>query len=402
MQYRLLLFLFTLTLLALILVSVSTQRSYRNLETEATQGQLKIGAYYYVWWGLQPPFPDHWSDSKGTPLSGKYNSNDSTVADDHVRLAKQHKIDFFGVSWLGVFDWFDHRVIDENLRLGFLQASNISDFNFCLLYESEIVLRSVYDNCSKTPGLDPAELFQSVFIEDLAYANATYFTNPSYLRIDGKPVFFIYNLPYIYENLTSSLKNSTRIMHELLDNVRQVFADNIYLIGEVGGEPDPANMQGDILYSMDSVTNYLFSGARDGWENVLGNATIYYPEWRSAMDNRSMKFIPSAYPGYNNTGNEGITNSVTLIPDETEFGEFLRIAKQNVDPELNVIMVTSWNEWMEATMVEPSVESGEYLLQVIYDVVPEYSLPLVLAFFFIATTACLAYRKTEVKKGRTG
>ena len=357
---------------------------------------LEIGAYYYIWWGLPSPFPDHWTNSKGTPLLGKYNSSDPTVADEHVLLAKQHKIDFFAISWLGVFDWYDHITIDENLRKGLLQAKHIDEFSFCLLYESEIILKSIYDNCSQTPGLDPAELFKSVFIEDITYANTTYFNNPSYLRIEGKPVLFIYNLPYIYENLTSNSENSTRIMHELLDTVKARFEDNIYLVGEVGGEPDPAKTQENHTYSMDSVTNYLFSGAQDGWMNVLGNATRYYPEWNTAMTTKGIKYIPSAYPGYNNTGNEDSPNPTALPPDETKFEEFLYIAKENVDTDLNIIMLTSWNEWKDATMLEPSSESAETFLHVVHDIIPEFPSVLALTLFFnVAGVALLVSRRRQ-------
>lgn len=174
-------------------------------------------------------------------------------------------------------------------------------------------------------------------------------------------------------------------MHELLDTVKARFEDNIYLVGEVGGEPDPAKTQENLTYSMDSVTNYLFSGARDGWLNVLGNATRYYPEWNSTMTTKGIKYIPSAYPGYNNTGNEDAPNPTVLPPDETKFEEFLYIARENVDTGLNIIMLTSWNEWKDATMLEPSSESAETFLHVVHDIIPEFPSVLALTLFIILT-----------------
>jgi hypothetical protein len=103
-----------------------------------------VGAYYYPWWGLPPPYENKWKGAvKGTPFLGKYNSSDSHVADQHIILARQHKIDFFAVSWFGVFDWYDHVMIDSNLNDGLLKAQGLSNFKFCLLYETEGIWDSI-------------------------------------------------------------------------------------------------------------------------------------------------------------------------------------------------------------------------------------------------------------------
>lgn len=69
--------------------------------------EVKIGAYYYEWYGIS--FNNHWvkDDIKGTPFLGYYNSSDPTITDKHILLAKQHGIDFFAVSWIGKGDWID-------------------------------------------------------------------------------------------------------------------------------------------------------------------------------------------------------------------------------------------------------------------------------------------------------
>lgn len=168
----------------------------------AHEENVKVGAYYYIWYGLPPPYTDHWKEAiKGTPFLGKYNSNDSTVAGQHILLAKQHGIDFFAVSWIGEGRWvdwinetadhtWDFDEIDNNLQNGLLKAPHIQDFNFCLFYETEIILRTYWQKSEKN--------FTKIFIDDMVYAAQQYFSNPSYLHIDGKPVMFLYNLPYLY------------------------------------------------------------------------------------------------------------------------------------------------------------------------------------------------------------
>jgi hypothetical protein len=191
----------------------------------AYEENVKVGAYYYIWWGI--PFNDHWKEAiKGTPFLGKYNSNDSNIADQHILLAKQHGIDFFAVSWIGEGKWIDWDFddIDRNLQNGLLNASHIQNFNFCLFYETQIVL-----NTSNREHKN----FTEIFLNDMIYAAHQYFNRSSYLRIDGKPVLFIYDLPYFY--LYSPIP-----AQELLDKTRQQLASigsDVYFIGDVGGGP---------------------------------------------------------------------------------------------------------------------------------------------------------------------
>jgi len=354
---------------------------------------VKIGVYYYIWWGLpSPPYRNHWNESvKGTPFLGEYNSSDPEIADKHIILAKQHKISFFAVSWLGTSEWYDHRYIDEqNLKGGFLKASHLSQFNFCLYYESKIILDSVYDmyvnyHYSDPKYSTPADFFKGVFINDTMYAAENYFNHPSYLHVDGKPVFFIHNLPNLYQNLSDTVVKG--LFDDARSQLRQKHGEEAYFVGDLGSEPDVKKESEKVLnwtYSMNATTSYLFSPSNVS-DSVLNDAETYYPEWLSFMNKRGMQFIPNAYPGFNNTNCEGVIDPVELSPNETMFREMLKTAIKYADNNLKIVMVTSWNEWKEATAIEPSMEFGELFLHTIYDVVPEFPTLLILPTFIIVT-----------------
>jgi hypothetical protein len=350
---------------------------------------VKVGAYYYIWWGI--PFNDHWNESiKGTPFLGKYNSNDSKVADQHILLAKQHGIDFFVVSWFGKGEWlnWDYDDINQNLRNGLLNASHLSSFQFCLFYESESILS---DALNATLNTD--QNFTKIFIEDMTYAAEEYFPNPSYLRIDGKAVIFIYNLPYIYNRLgTAEAQNLFSILRQQLD---------VYLVGDVGSNyASPYDVNSSLLYSMNATTNYFFANANasEGWQKILEYAMTYYPEWHTVMNSDRIKFIPNAYPGFNNTGLAGVGEPVVLPPNETMFRELLKMAINNADEDLKMGMITSWNEWLESTAIEPSMEFGEQFLHAIYDVVPEFPSSTFLSLFMILTVLVAIYSKKRFVK----
>jgi len=369
---------------------------------------VKVGAYYYIWWGPLPPngTRNHWNEAiKGTPFLGKYNSNDSTVADQHILLAKQHGIDFFAVSWLGKGTWvdwindtvdhtWDFDEIDNNLQNGLLKAPHMQDFNFCLFYETQIILSTYWQK--------PEKNFTKIFIDDMIYAAHQYFNSSSYLRIDGKPVLFIYDLPYLY--LYSPIP-----AQELLEQTRQQLASigsDVYFIGDVGGGPHtPYNINYTWLYSMNATTTYRFSLSRpeEGWNGVLEDARNYYPEWRRVMNFMGIKFIPNAYPGFNNTGLDGVTPNTTVVlpPNDIMFRELLTTAINNADSDLKMVMITSWNEWLEATAIEPSMEFGELFLHTIYDVVPEFPSSTFLSVLMILTmfvAVCSKKKFAKIKK----
>jgi hypothetical protein len=354
---------------------------------------VKVGAYYYIWWGPLPPngTRNHWNETiKGTPFLGKYDSNDSTVADQHILLAKQHGIDFFAVSWMGKGTWIDWDFgdIDRNLQSGLLNAPHIGSFDFCLFYETQIILNT---------SIQEHKNFTEIFLNDMVYAAQQYFTHPSYLHVNGKPVLFIYNLPYLYQYSPVSV-------HGLFDQIRQrltSIGSDIYLVGDVGSNcTSPYEVNSPMLYSMNAVTNYFFANvnASEGWSNITEYARTYYPDWREVMNSQGIKFIPNAYPGFNNTGLAGVVNSTELPNDATMFKEMLKIAINDADSDLKIVMITSWNEWLESTAIEPSMEFGELFLHTLYDVVPEFPSSTVLLLFMILTMLVVIYIKKKLPK----
>jgi len=371
---------------------------------EVFEQDVMVGAYYYIWWGLpSPPYRNHWNECiKGTPFLGEYNSSDPEIADKHIILAKQHKISFFAVSWLGTSEWYDHRYVDgQNLKGGFLKASHLSQFNFCLYYESKIILDSVYDmyvnyNYSDPKYPTPADFFKDVFNNDTTYAAENYFNNPSYLRVDGKPIFFIHNLPNLCQNLSDSVVKG--LFDDARLQLRQKYGEEIYFIGDLGNEPDPQKVNTSWTDSINAITHYFFSDPAKGWDSVLNDTRKYYPAWREFANTTGVKFIPNVYPGFNNTGCEGVTNPAVLPANETAFREMLTTAKSHVDNDLKIIMVTSWNEWLEGTAIEPSMEFGEFFLHAVYDVIPEFPASLILPIFIaIALIMVLMAKQKQIK-----
>jgi len=396
----------------LAIVGVLTFSLVANGFAMVTEMDAKIGAYYYIWWGI--PFNNHWEHGvKYTPFLGEYNSSDSLTADRHILWAKQHGIDFFAVSWIGKGTWvdwmntsdgtWDFDEIDWNLNYSFLKASHLPDFNFCLFYETEIVL----DN-----AIGHNKNFTDIFINDMVYAAENYFNHPSYLRVDNKPVLIIYNLPHLYQKL------SIQEAQKLINVTRQRLADinvNVYLIGDLGGGPSAPDADSPLWYSLDAVTSYFFAHAHapEGWQQMTDYARTYYPRWLSTAKSKGIGFIPNAYPGYDNTehckwkqSQNMSCTSIELPLNKTMFEQMLNIALNNRDENLKIVMITSWNEWLESTAIEPSMQFGESFLHTISNakkVQHDYSIWNIMYFtagvgFGVITTVIFYYIKMRAHK----
>ncbi|MCU1460186.1 MAG: hypothetical protein JWO37_261 [Acidimicrobiales bacterium] len=130
-------------------------------------------AFYYPW------FPESWDHfgvspySRYTPSLGFYSSDDGTVIAKHVAAMKYGGIDAGIASWWGPGTPTDSRVP------ALLDAAHGKSFHWSLYYEQE-----GYGN----PSIDQIR-------SDLAYIRDHYTADPSFLRVDGKWVLFVYADP---------------------------------------------------------------------------------------------------------------------------------------------------------------------------------------------------------------
>jgi len=110
--------------------------------------------------------------SAAYPLAGLYDSADPEVAEWHVQLAQAAGIDAFLVDW-----WGTHVGRDKNIDKGILVAAEKHGFKFALLDE-----RSQFHS--------DWQWYKQAAVQALA----RYKDSASYLRIDGRPVYYLYQV----------------------------------------------------------------------------------------------------------------------------------------------------------------------------------------------------------------
>jgi hypothetical protein len=268
--------------------------------------------------------------SRAYPLAGLYDSADPEVAAWHVKLAKAAGIDAFLVSW-----WDTHRGRDKAFENGVLAAAEKHDFKVALLDE-----RAQYHH--------DLEQYKAMVTRALR----AYKDSPAYLHIDGKPVIYLYQVardaslsPAKFIELRRHVETAVGPVYWIVDKIAHDHA------AQRAGDADrvkriPAEWLE--VPGIDAFGFYsTFSNFRAHRYQELVGKFRYMTRQTHAAGKRML--LP-VHPGHDNSGFR--TDPYVMPRREGEtFRDYLRAAE---DAGADFIMVTSWNEWPETTIVEPA------------------------------------------------
>ena len=296
-----------------------------------------VGVYYYPWY-RQPGdwrrvMRQHLKEPQ-EPKVGLYRSDDPNVVAEHIAQSLRGGISFWAVSW-----WGPEQRCDVTFRNAILKHPDAAELKYAILYESTGRLRR-FRNPSYTR-----------WITDLTYLKENYFDHPYYLRIDDKPVIFVYLTREYFRNQGQ----------DALKEMREKFPQ-IYLVGD---DVFGAGYKSEWAKNFDAVTAYdvygqsvgRFGGTHKAIEFLANN----YRHAKAQANAVGTAFMPTIAPGYNDTavrkGHPGRARYFTDMKESKE-GDIFRamireVALPHLDPKCgNIMMITSFNEWYEDTQIE--------------------------------------------------
>jgi hypothetical protein len=320
----------------------------------ALASPLTVAAYYYPWYG-SAGLP--WSlgyargllDPAEEPALGEYSSADPAVIAQHYEWAHEYGVDVFISSWAGPGTYDDGVIRDELLPSPARGPTQIA-----LLYES---LQRLGIGPDARIHLDDASI--ATLSSDFAYMARTYFSDPGYYRIDGRPVVVLY-ASRIWEGPVAEAIAAIRASVEAAAGV------DPYLIGDevdvdTAGPPDAARIG---LY--DAITGYTpYSSTQPaGWPTgtrYLAAVARRTRQFRTVAMHEHVAFVPDAIPGFDDVGFRPAADDHVLprqvsphADPASTFEDSLVQAGGMVDPSLGLLAVTSWNEWFEDSQIEPT------------------------------------------------
>ena len=327
----------------------SQQGSISRCRIQEITDNFETGVYYYPWYGPSEGMHEwlgayvrNYLIPQQPPMLGHYSSRDPLVISQHLEWMEACGIDFIVASW-----WGQNSKEDVTIRDYILNEIEGTSVKFSVYYESAKL------------GLDQGQILidnsnKGILIDDFNYIADTYFDHPNFLRINDKPVVFLY-LSSIY---TGDYEDAfTTIRSDLYAKGYELF-----LIGdEVGWSGTSASH----MQFLDAVSPYIVlpdqiqQGEYPINSSFFADISVKEGEWENVAGSQGKFVIPDVNPGFNNRpGSSGFAK-----PRQIEAGadgtsmleEYIKVMRSFVEPTHKMIMITSWNEWHEDTQVEPTI-----------------------------------------------
>ncbi len=279
-------------------------------KTHAQRPPLVL-AFYYDWFDETT-----WSPSKVPDMpSPTYVSRDPGAMARQIQQARGAGIDAFVVSW-----WGAGNPTDDNFKVMLGQAS-AANFRLAVDFEVTAPFYNSKDDVIRS-------------LKNLLANNAQ---NPAYLRVDGKPVVFFWR-----EQKYSV--DEWRAIRDQVDPNRQ----SIWIAEGVKEQlPYLSVFDGFHLYSI-------------AWAPDVAAELQKWPS-RVKAYGADKTWVATVMPGADNSKSP----QADKVIRDRRGGDFYREtwnAAFATYPDW--IIITSWNEWVEGTMIEPSVSYGNLYLDI--------------------------------------
>lgn len=326
---------------------------------------------YGEWETIQeakPKFPGHQWPRK--PLWGYVNEADPAVMEMEITQATRHGVNVFIYDWY----WYDRRPFLENcLDNGFLKAPNNKDMKFYLMWANHDANaywdRRISSSESGQTTIWTGRVNRQDFEEMAIRLVDKYFGIENYYKIDGKPVFMIYELANLIQGF-GGVEETAAAMEWFRQMVVSkgypglhlqfcVRGDrNMNLTGIDGGKVESYSKTVQQL-NADSFSHYGYFQICNPTGDYLEILKEIEKEFQKIDAQYSIPYFPHVSIGWDNNPRfamDDIHPRITTNNGPENFEKGLRLAKGYVDTHdlpAPLITVNAWNEWTEASYLQP-------------------------------------------------
>jgi hypothetical protein len=350
--------------IAILIAFVSVMPIFVN---ESYAIDKKIMAHYMPWYQSQP-FRGYWGwhwtmanqnhqfyppatyASHYTPLFGLYDSSDPHVLASQALLMKFAGIDGMIADWYGIECFYDYCLIKDSTNL-FIPYIKEAGLEFSICYEDATV-----GNIFGWPAHpNAAAIAHGVSVMNWLQTN--YFTDPSYLKIDNRPVLLNFGPQYFTSSEWTTLFAALSPKPHFFPLKYSAYVSYPPKTGEfdwpspVGGTTPASPTSSTSI--INSLNNFYNRAVTYSWEHFIAGAfPRFHDIYAEAEVRPSYGYIDDWYSAF------GTTYSYTL--------------ERALQSDANIVQIVTWNDYGEGTIIEPTVEDGYLYLEITQELRKEY------------------------------
>jgi hypothetical protein len=329
-----------------------------------------------------PRFAGHYQPK--IPLWGYEMDDDPRVMEKWIDAAADHGVNVFIFDWY----WYDGEpFLESSINNGFLKARNREKMQFYLMWANHDVRKNYWNHYkySSDSLLWSGSVDQENYRIIVDRVINQYFHQPNYFKIDGEPVFSIFNFPKFVADCQGLDGTKEALNYFRSEVVKAGFPGlHVQIIAFGGNQPNPSILNGSLnegksnnelasYLGINSVTKYNW-GQGEGPEDYLvwGEQAMKRREnWDSSLE---IPYFPNVSIGWDDTPRfpaKGESNVIHYNNSPESFAAYLRRTKDylNEHPDQpRLITIFSWNEWVEGGYLLPDMRWGFSYLEALEEV----------------------------------
>jgi hypothetical protein len=328
-------------------------------------------------YNAKPKFTGH--NQPHVPLWGYTNEADPKAVAQKIDAAVSHGVNVFIYDWY----WYDGKPFLENgLNKGFLGAPNNQKMKFYLMWANHDHNSYLdYTAADKTKIYWRGAVDRATFNTIVDHVIKDYFSKPNYYKINGEPVFSIYELS-TFINGIGGIKEAKEALDYFIQKTKDAGFPGLHLQGvlwsaiptalsAVPGDTTSTQNNTILDVGIKSLTNYQWChyvplDRYDRW----GNKAI--EGWAKFSKEFTVPFFPHVSVSWDpNPRFPGKLQGMVTEANPADFKRFLLQAKAYVDShpdQPKLITINAWNEWAEGSYLEPDKQHGFSYLNAVKEV----------------------------------
>ena len=369
---------------------------------------LEVAAYYFPQWHPDPR-NDRWHGPGWTewellktavpryvghrqpvePAWGCFDESDPIQSAREIDLAADHGVTAF------IYDtyWYeDGPFLNGALDRGFLRAANRGRLKFAVMWANHNWHNwhpiRLSDDAWKDARLLSGQVSEDAFVRFTDKVIGEYFSQPNYLRLEGKPYFSLYEAGTFIEG-AGGTGEAARWLSAFRERAHAKGAGEIHLnavVGRFGSSADPKRITGQL--GIDSVASYNWydhypihddAFPRGSYEKAM-RANI--AAWPRIAEEYGVPYIANVTTGWDSSPRCCPTDRyemrgypwLPILGGNTpeRFGEALLAMKSyfaESKPAIPMFTINAWNEWTEGAWLLPDKLDGTRRLEILRKVI---------------------------------